>query len=216
MRTYLGFTLGALFLLPLALDGCDTTPPTRFYVLSTMADQATATPDKGTAIGIGPVTLPEYLNRPQIVTRIGDNQLAFAEFDQWGGGLNDNVSRVLAANLSNLLHTDRVSLYPWQSEAPVEYQVTIDVVNFEQEVDGSSLLTVFWSIVDPRSGKVKLMRRSNYREAAVSAQAAATGDSGTSQGSGAHPYDSIVAAMSRNLEALSRDIADALNGLRGK
>ena len=215
MRPHLGLTLGAIVLLSLAPGGCSNTPPTRFYVLSAMADRAAAVPGKGTAIGIGPVTLPQYLNRPQIVTRSGGNQLAVAEFDQWGGDLNDNVSRVLAANLSSLLETDRVSLYPWKDEAPIDYQVTIDVVSFERGADGSSVLSAYWSVVDPRSGKAKLMRRSSYRDGSDTGPGAAPG-TGTSQSGGTPPYDAIVAAMSRNLEALSRDIASAIGSLRGK
>src|SRR4029453_17284384 len=99
-----------------------------------------------------------------IVPPISGNQLAAAEFDQGGGDLNDNPPRALAANLSSLLETDRVSLYPWKDEAPIDYQVTIDVVNFEQDVDGSSLLTAYWSIVDPPTGKVRWMRRSSFRD----------------------------------------------------
>jgi uncharacterized lipoprotein YmbA len=195
--------------------GCTNTPPTRFYVLSTIDDQAAAEPGKGIALGIGPVALPQYLNRPQIVTRIGGNQLAVAEFDQWGGDLNDSITRTLAANLSSLLQTDRVSLYPWSDEAPIDRQVTIDVANFEQDADGSSLLAASWSIIDARNGKVRLMRRSTYRDPGGAAQPGITGDSGASQSGDTRPYDAIVAAMSRNLEALSRDIANAISDLKG-
>jgi uncharacterized protein len=215
MRPYVGLALAALSLLSLALGSCGNTAPTRFYVLNAMPEQAAADPGKGTAIGIGPITLPQYLNRPQIVTRISGNQLAFAEFDQWGGDLNDNVTRALAANLSSLLETDRVSLYPWKDEAPIDYQVTIDVANFEQDVDSSSLLTAYWSIVDPRTGKVRLMRRSSYRDTGDTARPAADSTDAI-LGGGTRPYDGIVAAMSRNLEALSRDIASAISSMRGK
>jgi uncharacterized lipoprotein YmbA len=182
----------------LALGACVQTPPTRFYVLSALPEPAAAPQGRGVAVGIGPVTLPQYLNRPQIVTRISSNQLAFAEFDQWGGDLNDNVTRALASNLSNLLTTDRVSLYPWKNEAPIDHQVTIEVLSFEQDVNGSSVLTAYWSIVDPRNNRVKVMRRTSYRDTVVG-------------GGEARPYDAIVASMSRNLEALSRDIATGIN-----
>jgi uncharacterized protein len=214
MRRYAGLALSALVLLVLGLGGCNNAPPTRFYVLSTLADQPAITPGRGIAIGIGPVTLPQYLNRPQIVTRIGANQLAFAEFDQWGGDLNDNVTRVIAANLSSLLATDRVSFYPWKNDAPIDHQATIEVVNFEQDVNGSSVLTAYWSIVDPRSGRVRLMRRSSFRDTADAAPPNPTGTK--SQESAARPYDLIVAAMSRNIEALSRDIASGIGSLRGR
>jgi uncharacterized protein len=216
MRSYPGLALGVAVLLSLALGSCSSTPPTRFYVLSAIAVPPPAVTGKAPAIGIGPITLPQYLNRPQIVTRISGNQLAVAEFDQWGGDLNDNLTRTLAANLSSLLETDRVSLFPWKDETPIDYQVTIDVEHFEQDVDGSSLLTAYWSIVDPKTGKVKLMRRSSYRDAGGPAASGTAGSTGTSQGGGAHPYGAVVAAMSRNLESLSRDIASAITSLKGK
>jgi len=216
MRPSVGLTFGAVVLLLLAVGSCSNTPPTRFYVLSAIAVQPTAVPGKRVAIGIGPITLPQYLNRPQIVTRVSGNQLAVAEFDQWGGDLNDNVTRALATNLSSLLETDRVFLFPWKDESSIDYQVTIDMVNFEQDVDGSSVLVAYWSIVDPRSGKAKLMRRSTYRDSSGAAPAGTAASTGTSQGGGARPYDAVVAAMSRNLEALSRDIASAISSLKGK
>jgi hypothetical protein len=215
MRPYIGLALGAAVLLLLAMGACSTTPPTRFYVLSAIADQAATVPGKGPAIGIGPITLPQYLNRPEIVTRVSGNQLAVAEFDQWGGDLNDNLARTLAANLSSLLQTDRVFLFPWKDEAQIDYQVTIDVANFEQDVDGSSVLTAYWSIVDPRTSKTKLIRRSSYRDTSNIAAPGTAEDIGD-QGSGARPYGAVVAAMSRNIETLSRDIASAITNLKAK
>jgi hypothetical protein len=214
MRPYSIFTRGILILLPLLLCNCTTTPPTRFYVLSTIADQAAIAPGGGIAVGVGPINLPQYLNRPQIVTRLGDNRLAVAEFDQWGGELDDNVIRALAANLSSLLKTDRVSLFPWKDGVPISYQVTIDVLNFEQNADGSSLLSVYWSIVEPATGRVESMRRSTYRDTAGPILPA-TAETGTDKSRAARPYDAVVAAMSRNLAALSNDIAAAISSQAG-
>jgi uncharacterized protein len=156
------------------------------------------------------VTLPKYLDRPQMVTGVTSNQLSQANFDQWGGDLNDNITRVLATNLSNLLETDRVSLYPWNDRAPLQYQVTTDVTAFEQNADGATVLNVFWSIVNPTDGSVLLMRRSAYRDPGT------TADTGGSQAADdSRPYDAVAAAMSRDLAALSRDIATAIQGLKG-
>jgi uncharacterized lipoprotein YmbA len=216
MRSYIGLALGAAVLLPLAMGACSTTPPTRFYVLSAIADQEATAPGKGPAIGIGPITLPQYLDRPEIVTRVSDNQLAVAEFDQWGGDLNDNLARTLAANMSSLLQTDRVFLFPWKDEAQIDYQVTIDVANFEQDVDGSSVLTAYWSIVDLRTSKTKLIRRSSYRDASNIAGPGTAENIGANQGGGSRPYGAVVAAMSRNVETLSHDIASAITKLKAK
>jgi uncharacterized lipoprotein YmbA len=216
MRSHLVFVFALLTFMSPILVGCKNSPPTRFYVLSAAADEAATQPGGGVAIGVGPVVLPQYLSRPQIVTRTGANQLTVAEFDQWGGDLDDNVTRVLSANLANLLGTERVSLYPWKDEAPIDYQVTIDVIGFEQTSDGGSMLAVYWSVIEPSSGTVRLMRRSSYRDAGGAIPVAeAPSDETKHSTREARPYDAVVAAMSRNLGVLSRDIASAISGLAG-
>jgi uncharacterized lipoprotein YmbA len=203
--------LTALALAPV-LYACSTTSPTRFYVLSTITDKPEGTP-ANVSIGVGPINLPQYLDRPQIVTRLSSNQLVVGEFDQWGGQLDDGFARTLAGNLSVLLQTDQVQIYPWKDEESLSHAVTVDVLNFEQDVDGSSLLDVYWSLVDARTERVKLRRRGTYREPGgtpiTEAQARSSG-SGLLGDSKSRPYDGVVAAMSRNLGSLSRDIAKAI------
>ena len=99
MRPSLAHILAGLVLLTLA--GC-ADKPTRLYVLTATTEKPAATSPSGLAIGIGPITLPKYLDRPQIVSSVEANSLDQANFDQWGGDLNDNITRVLATNLSNL------------------------------------------------------------------------------------------------------------------
>src|SRR5215472_5830074 len=194
----LGFAL-------LALTGCPGNAPTRLYVLTATTDKPASTSPEGVAIGVGPITLPKYLDRPQIVTRVAANSLDQANLDQWGGDLNDTITRVVATNLSNLLATDRVSLYPWKDGAPVDFQVTMDISRFEQDKDGNAVLNVFWSIVN-KDGTVLLMRRSSYTQPAGEP---------ASQSDNARPFDAQAAAMSRDLALLSHDIATAITGLKG-
>jgi len=189
----------------LALTGCPGNAPTRLYVLTATTDKPASTSPEGAAIGVGPITLPKYLDRPQIVTRVAANSLDQANLDQWGGDLNDNITRVVATNLSNLLATDRVSLYPWKDGAPVDFQVTMDISRFEQDKDGNAVLNVFWSIVN-KDGTVLLMRRSSYTQPAGEP---------ASQSDNARPFDAQAAAMSRDLALLSHDIATAITGLKG-
>ena len=47
-------------------------------------------------IGVGPVTVPDYLDRPQIATRSSSSSLQFSEFDRWAEPLEKNLMRVLA------------------------------------------------------------------------------------------------------------------------
>ena len=196
------------FLILSALGGCSD-KPTRLYVLTADVANPGAASAQGIPIGVGPVTLPKYLDRPQVVTRTASNSLNQADLDQWGGNLADNITRVLATNLANLLQTDRVSLYPWQDQVPIDYQVTLDVAKFEQDPDGSTALDTFWRLVSPSNGKVLIMRRSIYRENGSPVVTTGSGDAA------ARSYDAVAAAMSRDIEALSRDIAGEIRRRKG-
>ena len=198
----------AVILVASTLTACGTAP-TRFYTLSSVAEQSVSTPRR-VAIGIGPITFPQYLDRPQIVTRVSQNRLAVAEFDQWGGNLDDNFSRALASDLASLLHTDRVVRFPWRESTPVKYQITADISSYEADANNRSTLTVSWNILDAKNGTVIAMRRVTYRDADETAALALS-----SSARGARPYDEVVASMSRNIERLSDDIAAGIPDLRG-
>jgi hypothetical protein len=180
----------------LVLSGCATTPPTRFYVLPALTGTDTAALSSGVkpglTIGVGPVTLPPYLDRPQIVTRASRAKLALGEFDQWAAPLQDTFARVLAENLSLLLGTDRVLLHPWPRTTDVDYQVTVDVIRFDGGVDNDVVLAVRWSLMSV-DGKELAMRKARFQAPA-----------------NPRDYEATVTAMSRSLEELSRDIAATL------
>jgi uncharacterized protein len=192
LRSCVMATLGVSWLL---VSGC-TTPPTRFYVLPALSSadptsKVTAT-QRELTIGVGPVTLPPYLDRPQIVTRASRAKLALAEFDQWAAPLQDSFSRVLVENLSLLLPTDRVMLAPWPRTTAIDYQVTVDVTRFDGGVDNEVVLDAHWTIADGDE-KELIVRKSRFQSPA-----------------GAQNYEATVTAMSRTLDALSREITATL------
>jgi uncharacterized lipoprotein YmbA len=177
--------------------GCASTQPSRFYTLSALASSETrnkaGASSPSIAIGVGPVTLPEYLDRPQIVTSTSRNELRLAEFDRWAGSLKDDFSRILAENLSILLSTDRVSLYPWRRSMSIDYQVVVDVARFDGELGGEARLDARWTVLGGRDKKVLSMHTSRISEP--------TGEQG---------YAALVGAQSRALGRLSREIAEAI------
>jgi uncharacterized lipoprotein YmbA len=181
-------------------SGCVHSDPARFYVLteaprSTGAAPAAAEPGTGAAVGIGPVSLPGYLDRVQIVTRRGA-QLEVADLDRWGEPLSEGVPRALAANLAALLQSERIVVYPWPASRTVELQVVVDVNRFDGVVGGDVLLEARWRVL-ARDRKELVLRSSTVREA--------TGEPG---------YLALVSAMNRSLAALSREIADSITELR--
>jgi uncharacterized lipoprotein YmbA len=146
-------------------------------------------------IGVGSVTLPPYLDRPQIVTRASQAQLHLAEPDQWAASLQDAVARVLAENLSLLMPTARVVLHPWSRTTVIDQQVLLEVTRFDRMMGGEAVLVARWSLLGA-AGQELTMRKARFSAPA-----------------GGPDYEATVTAMGRALEALSRDIAATVQSL---
>jgi len=193
------FTLLVILVLSiLTVSGCSTGPPARLYVLTSLSRAESVPPATGgreLSIGIGPVELPQYVNRPQIVTGQQSSELQSAASAQWAEPLQDGFTRVLAENLSLLLATDRVAIFPWKTFAP-EYQVVVEVTHFLGQTGGAVSLVALWSILNKDGREALVSKKSSFRES-----------------TGSSEYEALAAAMSRTVAALSRDIATALLAL---
>lgn len=194
----IGFLVTALTASSLFIGGCGaTTGKTRLFVLHSLSGEDVETEiktaDEVVAIGIGPIEFPDYLDRPQIITRISKNELRLAEFDQWAVPLKEEFSRVLGENLSVLLSTDRVYTFPWKRSTRIDYRVTVRVTRFDTGVGGESLLVANWSILKGDDKTELLSKKSGLR--------------GQAKGRG---YGAIVSAMNSNLTNLGREIAAAI------
>jgi uncharacterized lipoprotein YmbA len=82
------------------------------------------------------VRLPNYLDRPQIVTREASHRLHIAEFDHWGGDLREDMTRVLAQNLGRVLDSKHVFTAPVGIAVQPDYRLEVEVLRFEREVGG--------------------------------------------------------------------------------
>jgi uncharacterized protein len=184
----------------LALGACASTP-SRFYILNPLSTSevipATAAA-QGPVIAVGPVTVPKYLDRPQIVTRASRNQLTLGEFDRWAEPLPDNISRVLGENLARLVPTDHILLQTWPRPANLDYQVTVEVLDFEGGLGGESVLLALWSLLD--GAERTLMTRRASLQVPV----------------GGRDYEALVQAMNQMIGTLSRDIAEAIQQLASR
>lgn len=137
--------------------------PAQFYVLDATAPAGSAAP--GTSIGLGPVTLPAYLNRPPMALRVDTNQIAFREQARWAEPLMQNFTRVLAADLQQLTAAGRIELYPWYDTSQHDYVVTVNVVRFEQQRDQEARLIARWTLRDGR-GQALAAHTTDLRRAA--------------------------------------------------
>ena len=192
-----GFHLQRLFFLAvvtLLFAGCANSPSARFYTLTPLgqedaqpSSQETATP---VSISIAPVEIPDYLDRPQIATRDGRNELRLSEFDRWAGSLSENIAAVLAENLSTLLGSDRVSVYPRMSPEKADYSVAIRVLRLDCVPGDRVILKAQWTIFAGQDKKNVATRLKTYTESLSDSR-----------------YEAMVAAVSHTLEQVSREIA---------
>lgn len=186
-------------LLATMLSGCTTTPPSTFYVLTPLpAATARTAPlsGNGLAVGVGPVTFPDYLDRPQLVSRAGSNRLDIDELQRWGGSLQNGFPRVLSENLAHLLDTNRVQLYPSDVRMPLDFRIVAEVLAFEADATGEAVLRVRWAVLNPYTDAVLTARETAYRSRA--------------KGEG---QEAVVAALSANLGDFSREVAEVLRTL---
>ena len=177
-----------------ALAACSVfTPrpdPSRFFTLTPIADPGNASaPLRNRVLGIGPITLPQYLDRPELVTRVGPNEVRQATFDFWAGSLQKQFSTTLAQNLQGLLSPSSIVPYPWYSGSPPDLAVEVDVLELERGTDGQAHLAARWRI---RKGAAMV-------RAEESKLARPTAEDPTS----------TVAALSELLGQLSGEIAEA-------
>lgn len=202
--------LGALGLVGCCLvAGCASSPPARFYALSPLpAAVGRAAPTGGElAIGLGPVSFPAFLDRPQIVTRDPGNRLALDEYHRWAGTLQDDFLRVWGENLSYLIGTSRVVIFPSEVRYPLDFRIAADVLAFEGTPAGEAVLKVRWAVLDPFLEQALAVYEGAYRQPVRGVRAPGLPPD-------APPDESaLIAAMSAALGEFSEDVAAAVQGL---
>jgi len=166
-----------------------TTPPVSSGALAGSVVGVGPSPAAGPIVGVGPVAIPAYLNRSSIVVRAGGDEVRLSGEHHWAEPLRDGVSRVLAENLSAMIPTNAVAIFPWRTPWTVEYRLTVEILRFDGPLGGPAVLNARWRLLDG-SGKELVRRVVNLSEAATEPT---------------HP--GLVAAQSRLLASVSRDIA---------
>jgi uncharacterized lipoprotein YmbA len=178
-----------------ALAGCGSSPKVNFYSLGPDAASMRTDAKHAYTVAIGAVTVPDDVDRPQIVTRTGANRLAINEFERWAGPLQGQIARTIADNLTPLLPGAGVLVYPQGSGTGVDYRVLVEVQRFDSAPGDAATVEILWQIRPAKGAPAS--GRSAVREPV--------------QGAG---YDALVAAHSRALAAVSRDIAKAIQAGR--
>jgi uncharacterized protein len=187
----------------LLLAGCvslfgDRLNAITFYALAPTADALPPRSQKaGGLIAVQTVRLPEYLNQRGIVTRTTDTELRVADDVQWAGSLDDNMTQVIAADLSALLASSRAVTFPVNPSLPLDRVVQVDVARFDSDMNNEVILDAQWLVFADGGRTFLTTDGRRYRVPAADGS-----------------FPAIVSAMSRATGQLSRDIAANLSAER--
>ncbi|GAB0058447.1 hypothetical protein SIID45300_02796 [Candidatus Magnetaquicoccaceae bacterium FCR-1] len=186
------------------LAGCagSGSPPTRFFLLTAQIGQEEGRVGMdrkaGLVVELEPVELPQYLNRPEMVTRAGGNRLQLERMNQWGGDLKEDIGRVTMENLGRLLNSERVTLLPGRSEGEPDFRVVTSIHRFEPDETGEVVLEARWILFDGRGGQLET------RHVRIVKRAERADD-----------QDALVKAMSQALAEWAREMGGVIQA-RGK
>jgi uncharacterized lipoprotein YmbA len=190
----------AMMLLAVGCVGTGQSPPSRFYMLTSLepTDAAPKNPAviDGEGILLGPIRFPIYLNRQQIVIRTSPNEIRLAEFDRWAEPLETNFRNVVKENLAILLNTAYIVEPPVPKNTDIEFQVVAGVSRFDAEPGEQVVLMVRWGIVRFADDQVLATENATY-----TAPLNAGG------------FEEIVKAQSRLVADFSRDVAATVQDL---
>lgn len=141
----------ALLILLSACIGSRSTVP-NYYLLTAQAQPSTNTQPKTFSIGVGPVRVAQFLNRPQIVTHDGSGNLHIGDGERWGEPLDQSVQRVLVQNIAVLTNAETRN-FPWRQTMTPDYAVRIDVIDLDK-IGNNAILDVAWSFEDLKNARV--------------------------------------------------------------
>jgi len=179
--------------LVVALGACGTSPSVRYYALD--EPDVSVTPKPGAVVvEIGPFTVPEFLERPQIVIRDAGNALRFAEFDRWAESPPLAVVRWLARDVDRQLATASVVPFPAPGRGGVGYRVRGTIGRWDVDATGAAALVVQWDCVTDDGAVVLPLRTERYVD----------------QADDPEDYGQVVRALNRTLAAFGSDIAAGL------
>jgi uncharacterized protein len=176
------------------LVGCAHSVEPRYYTLG--FPTAPANQEAGSKvsrnISIGPINIPEVVDRPQLVLQAGPNRVAMLEQHRWAQPLKSEISRVIAASLMQQVAGAWVTDYRNGSGQNIDYRVSINVQRFESQPGEGVTIEALWVVRPAGNGEAR-MGKSVVREVLAG-----------------NDYEALVAAHGRALVAISRDIGAAI------
>ncbi|MDO8662896.1 MAG: PqiC family protein [Candidatus Omnitrophota bacterium] len=192
----------AVVLFVFLINGCvsiPSSPTPRFYMPGSITKEQSVEKFEiasGVIVAVGPIRIPAYQDRPQIVTRNKDGTLLFAQFERWGEPLDSGIARLINDDLASLLPAASFQVFPCNFAIPLDYQVIVEVLQLDSELEKDMVFTGQWSIIDAKSRELLLTKRTRI-----------------SKPINPHNYFGLAQALGDVCFSLSREIAENLSML---
>lgn len=154
-------TLLLLFLVVL-LGGCSSfgrSPRTDFYMLSSPEEAHFSGNQNlmtGPRVAIGPVTIPGYLDRPQIFVRENNKvTIELKDFSQWSEPLANGVTRVLCDAVTLSLHPRNGLAFPLRAALQSQWRLSIDIGRLDGAPGEEVTLDAIWNLNDNQGNTLR-------------------------------------------------------------
>ncbi len=144
-------------------------------------------------IGVGPLLIPDYIDRSEIVFQSSPNKFEIPPGHLWAGSLRNTMLSVIGTNLSRQLNSTQVRTYPWEPGASLDYSIAIDVQQFHAQTGGDAILEATWRLYDESSRRIVSQRHTNLKRPLE-----------------ADGYEAVVVAQSKLLSDLASEIGNAI------
>jgi len=171
-------------------------PSVNFYTLASVEEKTVRYPAKEASplvIRVMPVEIPDYLDRPEIMTKKGPYRVTMAEFNRWAGSFRDTITAVFAENLGLLLKTDLVFVQPPVDIRDIDYRVAMKVLRLDSRLGDQVLLKAKWTVSPVKNMAPAATEVSTFVESLPD-----------------DDYGTLAAGISRTLEQVSREIAEKI------
>jgi uncharacterized lipoprotein YmbA len=188
---------GMVTLAVLAIAGCASSPKSSFYTLSGDAPPAlVGAPRYSVAVMVA--SIPDSIDRPQVVLRTGNGRVEIREEQRWAGSLKDDIAQTFADDLARSLPD--ASVYT-QSRAGAgsepTYRLAIGVQRFDSVLGQRADVDLQWTLTE--KGQPRLQCR---QAASIPASA------------GADEVEGLVAAHRKAIEQIAERAAAAIVDVR--
>ena len=185
-------------LLLIALAGCGSSPPVDYYTLQPIISAEPKNPKSAEILGVGPLEIPGYIDRPQLVSQMAGRGVKVDEFNRWAEPLDLAIPRIVTVNVDGLMDDVIAVTFPYPSRFKTDYRLLGRIIRFDADQDGLAVLEIQWGIQDGEANNLIKPRRDRY----------------TAQANSATDPNAIVVALNQTLDAFSRDVVNQIQSRR--